>query len=118
MTRTHVFAPGTVDRMITNTVTSAREEEIPVMPARRFSEGMERSPLEPSTLRVGRFSDGTAPSPVLSADMVGSFADGLVDRSDPSKPRRVGSFGDGYDAVADRRRAGPRRPAVAAPAQA
>ena len=104
--------------MIANTITSAREEEIPVRPARRFSEGMERSPLAPSTLRVGRFSDGTAPSLVLSADVLGSFADGLVDRPDPSKPLRVGSFGDGYDAVAHRRRAGLRRPAVAAPAPA
>jgi hypothetical protein len=104
--------------MIANTITSAREEEIPVRPARRFSEGMERSPLAPSTLRVGRFSDGTAPSLVLSADVLGSFADGLVDRPDPSKPLRVGSFGDGYDAVVDRRRARLRRPAVAAPAPA
>ena len=72
--------------MIANTTTSAREEEIPVRPARRFSEGMERSPLTPSTLRVGRFSDGTAPSLALSADVLGSFADGLVDRPDPSKP--------------------------------
>ena len=104
--------------MIANAITSAREEEIPVRPARRFSEGMERSPLAPSTLRVGRFSDGTAPSLVLSADVLGSFADGLVDRPDPSKPLRVGSFGDGYDAVVDRRRARLRRPAVAAPAQA
>ena len=70
--------------MIANTTTSAREEEIPVRPARRFSEGMERSPLTPSTLRVGRFSDGTAPSLALSADVLGSFADGLVDR--PTRP--------------------------------
>jgi hypothetical protein len=54
----------------------------------------------------------------LSADVLGSFADGLVDRPDPSKPLRVGSFGDGYDAVVDRRRARLRRPVVAAPAQA
>jgi hypothetical protein len=104
--------------MIANTITSVREEEIPVRPARRFSEGMEQSPLAPSTLRVGRFSDGTAPSLVLSADVLGSFADGLVDRPDPSKPLRVGSFGDGYDAVVDQRRARLRRPAVAAPAPA
>src|SRR5512133_3021195 len=103
--------------MIANTTTSTREE-IPVRAARRFSEGMERSPLTPSTLRVGRFSDGTAPSLALSADVLGSFADGLVDRPDPSKPLRVGSFGDGYDAVADRPRARLRRPAVAAPAHA
>jgi hypothetical protein len=104
--------------MIANTITSAREEEIPVRPARRFSEGMERSPLTPSTLRVGRFSDGTAPSLALSAEGLGSFADGLVDRPAPSEPRRVGSFGDGYDAVADRRRARLRRPSTAAPAHA
>ena len=104
--------------MIGNTITSAHEDQVPVRRARRFSEGMERIPPAPPTLRLGRFSDGTAPSLALSADRLGSFADGLVDRPDPSKPLRVGSFGDGYDAVAHRRRARLRRPAVAAPAQA
>lgn len=104
--------------MIADTITSARKEQIAVRPARRFSEGMERSPLAPSTLCIGRFSDGTAPSLALSADGLGSFGDGLVDRPDPSEPRRVGSFGDGYDLVEDRRRTRLRRPSAAAPAHA
>ena len=70
--------------MIANTTTSAREEESPVRPARRFSEGMERSPLTPSTLRVGRFSDGTAPSLALSADVLGSF--GTASLTGPTRP--------------------------------
>ena len=104
--------------MIGNTITSPHEKHAPVPPARRFSEGMERIPLAPSMLRVGRFSDGAAPSLAFSAVGLGSFADGLVDRPDPSEPRRVGSFGDGYEPVAHRRRARLRRPAVAARAHA
>jgi hypothetical protein len=103
---------------ITNISTSAREEETPVQPARRFSEGMEQMPLAPSTLRVGRFSDGIAPPLALSAHTLGSFADGLVDTPDPSAPRRVGSFGDVDDAVAHRPPARLRGRSEAAPAHA
>jgi hypothetical protein len=84
---------------------------------RRFSEGMERLPLTPATLRVGRFSDGTAPSLTVRPEL-GSFADGLVARHDRSAPRRVGSFGDGYGAVAGPRSWRLRRPAAPAPAPA
>jgi hypothetical protein len=104
--------------MIDDAMSSTRKDTIAARPARRFSEGMERTPLAPSTIRVGRFSDGTAQSLDLSADGLGSFADGLVDRPDPSEPRRVGSFGDGYDLVADRRRTRLRRPSAAAAARA
>ena len=104
--------------MIADTIFSAGKEEVPVRLARRFSEGMERSPLTPSALRIGRFSDGIAASLDSSADGLGSFADGLVARPDPSASGRVGSFGDGYDVVAARRRARLRRPSAAAPAQA
>jgi hypothetical protein len=78
----------------TSTQTAATE-----VPARRFSEGMERIPIVPSMLRIGRFSDGSAPTVTMSADRIGSFADGRVGRPDASAARRVGSFGDGYDAV-------------------
>ena len=104
--------------MIGNTITSAHEDQVPVRRARRFSEGMERIPPAPPTLRLGRFSDGTAPSLALSADRLGSFADGLADRPNSSAPHRVGSFGDGYDAAADRRPVRQRRPSWAAPAHA
>lgn len=67
-------------------------------PPRRFSEGMERMPLAPSSWRVGRFSDGLASLPLsASAKRIGSFADGLVLRPDASSTRRVGSFGDGLE---------------------
>ena len=89
--------------MIANNITSAHEDAIAIGPARRFSEGMERLPLTPSTLRVGRFSDGTAPSLTVSPDQLGSFADG---------------FGDGYGAVAGPRSSRLRRPAAPAPAPA
>jgi hypothetical protein len=102
--------------MIANNISSVREDAIAIGPARRFSEGMERLPLTPSTLRVGRFSDGTAPSLTVSPDQLGSFADGLVARPHPSAARRIGSFGDGYGAVAGPRSSRLRRPAAPAPA--
>jgi hypothetical protein len=104
--------------MIGNTITSPHEKHAPVRPARRFSEGMERIPPAPSTLRLGRFSDGTAPSLALPAVRLVSFADGLADRPTSSVPHRVGSFGDGYNAAPDRRPARQRRPSWAAPAHA
>lgn len=67
-----------------------------VSPPRRFSEGMERTSLAPSTSRVGRFSDGLAHSPrSTSATRIGSFADGLTHRPAARSARRVGSFSDG-----------------------
>jgi len=67
---------------------------IAIRATRRFSEGMELIPVNPSTLRVGRFSDGPVPIMTMTPDGQGSFADGLVDRPDASAPRPVGSFGD------------------------
>ena len=112
------FKSQGVRQMIANNITSAREDALAIGPARRFSEGMERLPLSPSTLRVGRFSDGAAPSLTVSPDQLGSFADGLVARPDPSAPRRVGSFGDGYGAIAGPRSSRLRGPTAPAPAQA
>ncbi|MGH2824894.1 MAG: hypothetical protein ACRDLY_18110 [Thermoleophilaceae bacterium] len=69
-----------------------------VPPPRRFSEGIERMPLAPSSCRVGRYSDGLARSPrTASATRIGSFADGLAQRPDASMARRVGSFSDGLE---------------------
>jgi hypothetical protein len=84
--------------------------EIVARQPRRFSEGMERVPVAPETLRVGRYSDGLAPTLNLSAANIGSYADGLVERP---AVLRVGSFGDVEKPVARRRRA--RRVAEAAP---
>jgi hypothetical protein len=67
-------------------------------PPRRFSEGIERRPLAPSSWRVGRYSDGVARSrPTGSARRIGSFADGRVQLPDAAMARRVGSFGDGFE---------------------
>jgi hypothetical protein len=68
---------------------------------RRFSEGMERVPVAPETLRVGRYSDGLAPTLNLTVANIGSYADGRVER--PAE-HRVGSFGDGEKPVARHRR--------------
>jgi hypothetical protein len=72
---------------------------------RRFSEGMELVPTPPSTVRVGRFSDGTVPSVPVTPDQVGSFADGFS-----ARPRvlHVGSFA--HTAPATPRRRPARRP--------
>ena len=77
---------------------------------RRFSEGMERVPVAPETLRVGRFSNGQAPTLNLTAASIGSYADGLVERP---AVLSVGSFGDVEKPVARRRHA--RRIAEVAP---
>jgi hypothetical protein len=66
---------------------------------RRFSEGMERVPVAPDTLRVGRYSDGLAPTLNLTAANIGSYADGLAERP---AVLRVGSFGDVEKPVARR----------------
>jgi hypothetical protein len=67
-------------------------------PPRRFSEGIERMQLAPSSWRVSRYSDGVARSrPTGSARRIGSFADGLVQRPDAAMARRVGSFSDGLE---------------------
>jgi hypothetical protein len=76
---------------------------------RRFSEGMERMPLAPSSFRVGRFSDGLARSPrSASARRIGSFADGLARRPYDRSARRVGSFSDGYERCGRGRETAPR----------
>jgi hypothetical protein len=63
---------------------------------RRFSEGMERSPLAPSWSRLGRFSDGLARSPgMASVKRIGSFADGIAHMPDNRSARCIGSFSDG-----------------------
>ena len=67
---------------------------------RRFSEGMERVPVVPETLRIGRFSDGQAPTLNLTAASIGSYADGLVERP---AVLSIGSFGDVEKPVARRR---------------
>ena len=77
------------------------KDEIVARHPRRFSEGMERVPVAPETLRVGRFSDGLAPTLNLSAADIGSFADGLVERP---AVIGVGSFGDVEKPLARRRR--------------
>jgi hypothetical protein len=100
------------------TTISTHHDNAPARPMRRFSEGMERDKVAPSALRIGRFSDGTADALVLSADRLGSFADGLVSRPATFAARRVGSFGDGYKAAADRRALPVRRPHEVAPATA
>ena len=67
-------------------------------PPRRFSEGIERMPLAPSSWRVGRYSDGVARSRrTSSARRIGSFADGLVQQAEAAMARRVGSFSDGLE---------------------
>jgi hypothetical protein len=64
----------------------------------RFSTGMDRITATPSTLRVGRFSDGQAMPLTLSPDRFGRFADGQA--VGPAAARlRIGSFGDGYKAA-------------------
>ena len=68
---------------------------------RRFSEGMERVPVAPEVLRVGRYSDGLAPTLNLTAANTGSYADGLAERP---AVLRVGSYGDVEKPVARRRR--------------
>jgi hypothetical protein len=73
-------------------------------PGRRFSEGIERMPLAPSSWRVGSYSDGLARSPrTASARRIGSFADGLMQRPDAAVARRVGSFSDGLERGAGHR---------------
>jgi hypothetical protein len=100
--------------MNTNAPSSA--DEIIVRHPRRFSEGMERVPVDPATLRVGRYSDGLAPALTITPDLIGSYADGLVARPDASAVLRVGSFGDCDKPKARRRRTRPR--AEAAPVRA
>jgi hypothetical protein len=75
--------------------------EIVARHPRRFSEGMERVPAAPETLRVGRYSDGLAPTLNLTAADIGSYADGLVERP---AVLRIGSFGDVEKPLARRRR--------------
>jgi hypothetical protein len=66
--------------------------------ARRFSEGIERTPLAPLSSRVGGFGDGIERAPTsASATRVGSFADGLAQTPNVRSARRVGSFGDGFE---------------------
>jgi hypothetical protein len=78
-------------------------------PPRRFSEGIERMRLPPSSWRVGGYSDGVARSRRTgSGRRIGSFADGLVQRPDAATARRVGSFGDGLERGREERGTGPR----------
>jgi hypothetical protein len=79
-----------------DTTVPVSQDEATAQPTRRFSEGMEHMPLAESVLRIGRFSDGAAPSVIMSPDQVGSFADGLVKRPAASAKLRVGSFADTY----------------------
>jgi len=90
------------------------ENDLAARQPRRYSEGMERVPVALSVRRVGRYSDGLAPALTLTADVVGSYADGLVARPDPSDTIRVGSYGD-CDRPTTRKR---RRSRVAQPAPA
>jgi hypothetical protein len=63
---------------------------------RRFSEGMERTPLAPWSSRLGRFGDGLAcSSRMASVKRIGSFADGIAQRPDGRSACRVGRFSDG-----------------------
>jgi hypothetical protein len=98
------------------TTQSSSTDEIVVRHARRFSQGMERIPVDPAALRVGRYSDGLASALTLTADQVGSYADGLVARPDASAVLSVGSFGDCEKPAARRRLVRPR--AEAAPVHA
>lgn len=99
---------------ISTTISSARDE----IQLGRFSTGMERITAMPSTLRVGRFSDGQALPLTVSPAQFGSFADGQVARPEAAARLGVGSFGDGYNAAAARRSASRRRLPDAAPAHA
>ena len=83
------------------TISSSREQ----IQIGRFSTGMERITATPSTLRLGRFSDGQALPLTGSPDQFGSFADGQAARPDAAARLRVGSFGDGYDTTARSRSA-------------
>jgi hypothetical protein len=56
---------------------------------RRFSQGIEHLPSFPSTLHVGRFSEGLEHA---ASNRLGSFADG----TGAPAPLRVGSFADGF----------------------
>jgi hypothetical protein len=65
---------------------------------RRFSEGMEHTPLAPSRSRLGHFSDGLARSPrMASVKRIGTFADGIAHRPDNRSARRIGRFSDGLE---------------------
>jgi hypothetical protein len=85
----------------TSTTTRARDES-PVQRPRRFSEGLERTPLDPSSWRVGRFSDGLGRSPApVSTARSGSFADGLARAPRSLAARRVGGFADRFACPGD-----------------
>ena len=62
--------------------------------APRFSEGIERTPLAPSSSRVGCFGDGAGGPRTDSAKRTGSFADGLAHRPRAASAMRIGSFSD------------------------
>ena len=56
--------------------------------ARRFSEGIERMPLAPSSSRVGCFGDGAEGPRSESAKRTGSFADGLAHQPNAASAAR------------------------------
>jgi hypothetical protein len=62
--------------------------------APRFSEGIERTPLAPSSSRVGCFGDGAGGPRSDSAKRTGSFADGLAHQPRAASATRIGSFSD------------------------
>ena len=88
------------------------------------AEGIERTPLAPSSSRVGCFGDGAEGPRSESAKRTGSFADGLAHQPNAASAARIGNFSDGL-ARFDRDEADERRhvesriakklPAVTAP---
>jgi hypothetical protein len=76
--------------------------------ARRFSEGLERMPLAPSSSRVGCFGNGAERPRSDSAKRTGSFADGLAHQPSAASATRIGNFSDGL-ARFDRDKADERR---------
>jgi hypothetical protein len=63
--------------------------------ARRFSEGIERMPLAPSSSRMGCFGDGADRPRGDLARRIGSFADGLAHQPSAASTTRIGKFSDG-----------------------
>jgi hypothetical protein len=63
--------------------------------ARRFSEGIERMSLAPSSSRVGCFGDGAEGPRSDSAKRTGTFADGLAHQPHAASAARIGNFSDG-----------------------